>query len=61
MQTLKKSKIPFFKAYTSEIKESSFLKNKSLSIFYFWTFLKMSIFKKCIDFFFIKMEICKIE
>jgi hypothetical protein len=49
-----------FTAFISKNKKSRFLKNKSLSIFHFWTFLKMSISENCTDFFFLKNDSLKI-
>jgi hypothetical protein len=45
-----------FTAFISKNEKSGFLKNKSLLIFHFWTFLKMSISENCTDFFFLKID-----
>ena len=46
----------FFRAFTSENPFFSFLEKKTFSIFQNWTFLKMSIFKNCTDFYFLKIN-----
>ena len=45
-----------FTAFISKNEKSGFLKNKSILIFHFWTFLKMSISENCTDFFFLKND-----